>query len=177
MSIVSAAVFKTQVAAMATALTTAWKDSVATEVAASIRNPLHGLRQVDKFFSFNPATGVVTSDDGYIDSVYAGDTPNKGSQLDITTTVAMALTTATVEDAAPSNIVLTFAENIIEASNISVGGEANTVGVVSIAGAVVTITVGTPYVNGNVINVTGTFSGQKLNSIALAAESVTNNVA
>ena len=177
MAIVSAATFKTQVAAMATALTTAWKDSAKTEVAASIKNPTHGLRKIEKFFNFNAATGVVTSDDDYIDDCYAGNLPSKGSKLDVVSTVAMVLSTATVENAAPTQIVLTFAEAIRTASNISVGGAANTVGEISISGAVVTITVGTAYVSTDTINVTGTFTGHSLNSILLAAEVVTNNVA
>jgi len=180
MAIVSAATFKTQVATMATALTAAWKDSVKTEVAGSIANPLHGLRRVEKFFNFNSSTGVVTSDDGYIDAVYAGETPNKPNALSVITKEVMALSTATVEDASPTIIVLTFDQTITEAQNVSVGGDAapaKTISGISIAGAVVSITVNTAYINADTITVTGTFLGQRLNSILFEDQAVTNNVA
>jgi hypothetical protein len=176
MSIVIEATFKTQVAAAATALTTAWKDSVKTEVAASIKHPKHPLRKIEKLFNFNAATGVVTSDDAYITAAYAGNIPNKGSKVDVVSTIAMALSTATVENAAPTLIILTFAETITKVSNISVGGTAKSITGVSISGAVVTVTVGVAYVNGNSITLSGSFSGNSLNSILLADEVVTNNV-
>lgn len=177
MAIVSESTFKTHVATMATALTSAWKDSVKTEVAASIRNPANGLRKIEKFFNFNAGTGVVSADDDYIEACYDGLIPSKGNQLNVVSTVAMALSTATVENAAPTKIILTFAERIRTASNISVGGATNTVGDVSISDTVVTITTDTAYVSTDTITVTGTFTGHSLNSILLAAESVTNNIA
>ena len=176
MAIVSVSTFKTHMATMATALTSAWKDSVKTEVAASIKHPFHGLRRIEKFFNFNAATGVVTADDDYIEACYDGIIPSKGSQLDVVSTVAMVLSSATVENAAATQIILTFAENIRTVSNLSVGGASNTVGAVTISGAVVTINVGTAYVSTDTITVTGTFTGHSLNSILLAAESVTNNI-
>lgn len=85
MALTDATTFKAQVAIAATALTTAYKDSVSVAVATEIRNPKHPLRKLDKYFNFDPATGIVSADDAYIDACYAGETPNKGSQFDIIT--------------------------------------------------------------------------------------------
>ena len=73
----TATVVKAQLALAATALTTAHKDSVLGGVAFEFRNPHHPIRQLERLFNFDPATGVYTSDDAYVDSVYAGFAPNK----------------------------------------------------------------------------------------------------
>ena len=180
MSIVSAATFKTQVAAMATALTTAWKDSVQTELPKEISNPLHGLRRVEKFFNFNAKTGVVTSDDAYIDAVYAGDTPSKGNALNVITDHTLIFSTATVEAATSAVITLTFSE-YVKATNVTVGGDAapskTIVSTVS-SGYTVAITVNTAYINADTITVSGTFTGTDLRKqvVTLTDQAVTNNV-
>lgn len=180
MAIVSAATFKTQVAAMATALTIAWKDSAKTELPISISNPLHGLRQVEKFFSFNAKTGVVTSDDAYIDAVYAGDTPSKPNALNVITDHTMTFSTATVEAATSTVITLTFTE-AVKATGVTVGGDASPVKtIVSTvsSGLTVLITVNTAYINADTITVSGTFTGTDLRKqvVTLTDQAVTNNV-
>ena len=180
MALESAVNFKAAIATAAADITTAWGDTVLTEIAKPIRHNHHPLRKLNKLFILNPATGVVTANDAYIDAAYAGNFPNVPNGLDKVTKVAMALTTATVEDAAQSNIVLTFAEPISKVFEISVGGDAapaKTIAGIVIAGAVVTVTVNTDYDNGDVITLSGRFQGLKLNSIILDDQSVTNNVA
>ena len=44
----------------------------------------HPLRQIDKLFNYNAATGVYTSDDDYIAAAYAGSTLIKGDTAGIT---------------------------------------------------------------------------------------------
>ena len=177
MALVSAATFKSNVATAAADLTVAWSDSVLTEVAADIRHPSHPLRKIQKLFSFNAATGVISSDDVYIDAAYAGSMPSKGSEFDVLSNIALTLTTATVEDASPTLIVLTFSNIMKGYENLSLGGSTSkTVSGVVFAGNVVTITANAAYVNGDTITVTGNFFGNALNAIQLTAEAVTNNV-
>lgn len=83
MALIDSTAFKVQTAAMAAAMTAAMADDTDNGVAAEIRNPAHPLRQFEKFFNFDPVTGIVTSDDSYIDDCYAGFAPSKGNQLDI----------------------------------------------------------------------------------------------
>lgn len=170
--------FKAAVALAATQITTFLSDTVLTEVAEDLRNPKHALRRIEKLFNFNAATGVVTSDDAYIASAYAGETPMKSNQFDkISNITAMTLVSATVEDADPTDVVLTFSEPVLSADNIELGGEAKVIDTITIAGAVVTIVVTVAYVNGNTITATGDFERVGLlTGVVLDAESVTNNV-
>lgn len=188
MALISAAAFKTQTAAMATALTAAYKDSVETAVALEISDPRHPLRRVMKYFLFNPTTGVVTSNDAYIDSVYAGDAPIFGNELDTHTEFPVTLATATVEDAAPSDIVLTYNQAMRTSSvpavgdYVTAGTQSYLVTVVAIVGAVVTLTVDTPYINGETITLTYIAALDPLTTTTgvvapdFAAQVVTNNV-
>ena len=179
MALVDKATFQTQVAAMAAALTTAWSDTIKTEIAAEIKNPHHPLRRVNKFFFFNGATGVVTANDSYTDAAYAGNFPNKGNDLDRVGNIIPVLSTATVEDAAPTQIVLTFDAPISGYTGISVAGTVTTekaISNVSIAGAVVTVTVDSAYISTDTITLSGVFYGG-LNSLTLVDQVVTNNVA
>ena len=179
MALVDATTFKAQVAAMAAALTTAWSDTIKTEVAAEIKNPHHPLRRINKFFLLNGETMVVTADDAYVDAAYAGNFPNKGSGLSIVGDVIPVLSTATVEDAAPTQIVLTFDAPISGYTGISVAGTVTTekaISNVSIAGAVVTVTVDSAYISTDTITLSGVFYGG-LNSLTLVDQVVTNNVA
>ena len=180
MAIIDATAFKVQTAAMAAALTAAWKDSAKTEVAATIRNPLHPLRQYSKFFTFDAATGIVSADDTYVDACYAGLAPSKGSQLDKITDVVMALVSAAVADLAPTLIVVTFDTTITSVRKLSIAGTVTTekaISSVSIEGAVVTIEVDSAYISTDTITVSGDFYGNSLNYVTLTDEAVTNNVA
>ncbi len=91
------------------------------------------------------------------------------------------LSTATVEDAAQANIVLTFDDIIVSVDGLTLGGDADPAKIISgiaIASNVVTITVSVDYDNGDTITIaTGNFRSNKNNYLALAAEAVTNNVA
>ena len=82
MTQVTAIAFKAAVATAAADITTAWSDTILTEVAAPLKSSHHPLRQVQKLFIFNASTGVVTANDAYIDAAYAGLYPNKGSGFD-----------------------------------------------------------------------------------------------
>ena len=178
MAQVTAADFKTQVAAMAAALTIAWSDTVKTEVAASLKNPIHPLRQIMQFFIVNNATGVVTANDAYVDAAYAGKYPPQIDALARVLEVIPVLVSAAVADADPSDIVLTFDGNITSIADISVAGTVTTektINSISVSGAVVTIVVSSPYIMTDTITVSGTFSSG-LDSLTLTAEAVTNNV-
>ena len=167
---------KTALAAAAVQLTLILKDTVKSEVTPALASPHHPIRKIAKLFNFNANTGVVTADDAYVTAAYDGLFPSKGNKFQTASGQVMVLTTATVEDAAQSNIVLTFDDVITSAENIVLGGEAKTIASISIVSNVVTIAVTVDYDNGDVINVTGDFKSNKLTSIALATESVTNNV-
>jgi len=179
MALVTAADFKTQAAAMAAALTTAWSDTVGTFVAAEIAHNHHPLRNIKKLFNFNPATGVVTSNDDYIDAAYAGNYPNKGTDFGVDTKLAVALATGVVEDAEPADIVLTFNQAITSVQGLSVGGTVTTpkaISSISIVGAVVTIVVDSAYIATDVITLSGSFTSVNGTQIGLIDQSITNNV-
>ena len=179
MAIVSATAFKAAIATAAADLTTALTDDTVTHTALEISNPMHPLRQIEKFFTYNAATGVVASDDAYIDAAYAGATPSKGNPFDaVSNWLPLTLVSATVEDAEPSDVVLTFSRAISNYSNVSVGGDApRGVTGTAIVTVVATVTVSAPYVNGDVITISGTFRTLDGATIQLATEAVTNNVA
>jgi hypothetical protein len=185
MALESAANIKTAVAAAAVQLTVILQDTVLTEMASVISHPSHPLRDLLKLFVFNPATGAVTADDDYVDAAIAGagatlhkPNPFKGHYSPL----ALTLTTATVENAAPTDIVFTFNRNIDKFDTLTLGGDANPAKVVAsyvIAANVVTVTVSVAYVNGTTITCGGHFEGkQDLSSILVAStQVVTNNVA
>lgn len=178
MALESEANFKTAIGTAAADLTTALQDTVLTEMAAIVRDSKHPLRQIDKLFNLDPATGVFTSDDTYIAAAYAGNPLIKGDTAGVSAPLALTLISAMVEDAAPLNIVLTFNRPIREHNLITLGGEAKTVDTITISGAVVTIAVTVPYQFGNTISVaTGNFQDFTQSLLTLTTESVTNNLA
>ena len=178
MSIVSAANFKSAIATAAADITTAWSDTVLDQIASKLSNNHHPLRNLKKLFILNPVDGVVTANDDYIDGAYAGGYPTVGSGFGKSATLAVSLTTGTVEEEAQTLIVLTFNTNITRFTNLSIAGTVTTPKVISsvgIAGAVVTITASTAYIFGDTISVTGDFYNG-LDIVSLAAEGITNNV-
>jgi hypothetical protein len=82
MTVVTDVNFKAAIALAAAQITIAWSDTILTEVAQPLKNPMAPLRNIEKLFNFDAATGVVTSNDGYIDECYAGKAPSVGSQFD-----------------------------------------------------------------------------------------------
>ena len=181
MALISAAAFKTQVAGIATALSVCYKDTVDTRMPTEIRNPKHPLRQIEKYLLFDSATGITTADDAYIDAVYGGATPNKSNPFDFVTDIEpLTLVSATVENAAPADVVLTFlGGNIANAANIVLGGDASPAKIISdivTVTVVVTITVTAAYVNGDVITVSGDFRTSDDARITLTENAVVNNV-
>ena len=188
MALISAADFKTQTALMAAAFTAAWLDDGETAVALEISDPRHPLRRVMKYFLFNPTTGVVTSNDAYIDEVYTGEAPIFGNELDVMTDFPVTLVSAAVADAEPADIVLTY-NQAMRTSSVPAVGDYVTAGtqsylviLVVIAGAVVTLTVETPYINGETITLSYTAGLTPLTTITgvaaddFAAQAVVNNV-
>ena len=178
MALISEVNYKAAVALAAAQLTIMYSDTVKTEVAAEIRNPKHPLRRLKNVFLFNPVTGVVTSNDDYITAAYAGNYPTAPAQFDKVADRLPVLVSATVEDAAPADIVLTFDDNITAAQALLLGGAGSTgktIAGVSIVGAVVTITASADYANAEVIEINGVFYNG-LNNLTLTDQAVTNNV-
>ena len=176
MALESEANFKTAIGTAAADLTTALQDTVLTEPAAIITDSKHPLRQIDKLFNYNAATGVYTSDDTYIAAAYAGNPLIKGDTAGVKGNPALTLTSATVEEEDQDAVVLTFNRPIREEDSIVLGGEAKTISSITIVGAVVTIVVTVDYDNGDTINVSGRFQDFTQSLIKLTTSSVTNNV-
>ena len=180
MALVTAVAFKAAVATAAADFTTAMTDTVLTRTALEISNPMHPLRQVEKWFNYNPDTGVVTADDAYIDQAYAGITPSKGNPFDVVANFeVLALTTATVETGNPRDIVLTFSRDVANASAVTSGGAASagkSIVSVTIVSAVVTVVVSADYIAAGVITVSGDFRTEDSAKLVLSGESVTNNI-
>ena len=88
----------------------------------------------------------------------------------------LTLNSATVESASPSDIVLTFDKSITQFGTITVGGSTvKSVLSVSIAAAVVTVTVSAPYLAGDTITVSGGFTAAD-GALSLSNQSVLNNI-
>ena len=177
----SATNIKAAIATAAADLTTAWTDTVATHTALEIRNGAHPLRQIEKLFLFNAATGAVTSDDAYIDAVVTGGTaPNKGNPFDVVTDwLPLALTSADVEIAEPADIILVFSRAVANADNVVIGGAGSagkSILSVTIVSATVTIVVSADYIAADVITVSGDFRTLDNAKLTLTDESVTNNI-
>jgi len=140
-------------------------------------NSNHPLRNILRQMDAETNIESLVTDTDYIDAAYLGQFPNKGA--DINSKVfsnLLAFTTATVENAAPADVVLTFAENITDAVGVSLGGEVKIISTITV-GAVVTITVTFPYANGDGISVNGNFRGVSGAVAILTSQVVTNNVA
>jgi len=173
--------FKAAVALAAAQLQVCWKDTVLAALANDVKNPMHPLRQLPQLFTLDADAGTVVANDDYIAAAFAGDWHYKGAGMnDIGAPLAMAVVSAAVADADPSDIVLTMNQNVSLAEAMTVAGAVTTektISSLSFVGAVITIVVSSPYINGDTISVSGTVHGTALNQIILAAEAVTNNVA
>ena len=176
MAIITATAFKAAVALAAAEFTTMMQDDTLTETTATLRNKHHPLRSWMKFFNYNKSTGVTTADDAYVDAAYAGAFPNQGTDMDFVANSLLALVSADVEIAEPADIVLVFDKNISTASNIQVGGTANTIVSVTIVDATVTIVVSDDYLALEAITITGDFRSIDGGTIILSGEAVTNNI-
>ena len=142
MAIISATDFKTNVATAAAALTTCLQDDTDTKVAREIFARATGLRQIDKLFNFDPATGVVSSDDTYIDACYAGAFPDKGNQFQVNApdlAPAAVAAGSTVEGATPTTATLILTQDVrilsVDITEFTLGG--------TYAGAITAVTKGT----------------------------------
>ncbi len=184
---------KTQAAAIATALTLIWGDTVDTRVNLKLTDPTHPMRRLEKLLNFNPATGVVTSDDVYITGAYDGKHINKGSKLDVLARATCTLTTITIEDADKSKIIATYSMQLDTVRQPAVAdfsfthdGTPVSISTVVVTGATLLIDLNADTANGDAITVT---YNPALSSIknpvkppmgnpipAMAAEVVTNNV-
>ena len=180
MALESATNIKAAIATAAADLTTALQDTVVTHTALEIRHPSHPLRKIEKLFLFNPATGVFTSDDAYIDASHAGMNPQKGSDKDVITDwLPLAFTSGDVEIAEPADIVLVFSRAVANADNITIGGAGSagkSILSVTIVSATVTIVVSADYIAADVITVSGDFRTADNAKLVLTDESVTNNI-
>ena len=171
--------FKAAAALAAVQLTVMWQDTVKTEMAAVIKNPHHPLRDLNRLFSEDPATGVVVSRDSYIAAAYAGSGYNvpylTGEKVG---TILPVLVSADIEIAAPRDIVLVFDDNITGFQDVAIGGAGSagkTIAGIAVEGATVTITVSADYIAADVVTVDGLFRNGNV-GLTLAAEAVTNNI-
>ena len=178
MALESATNFKAATALAAVQLTAALQDTVKTELAKEVKQPYQPLRRIDKLFILDPATGVYTSNDVYIDAAYLGNFPNVGSKTKGIGDIVPVLVSADVEIAAPADIVLVFDAPISRAEALAVAGTVTTEKTItglSVDGVTVTITVSSPYIVSDTITTSGVyFVGN--NQVTLAAEAVTNNI-
>ena len=179
MALESAINIKAAAALAAVQLSVIWTDTVVTHTALDIRNPMHPLRQIEKLFLYNANTGVVSSNDAYIDAVVTGgEAPNIGNPFDLVADwLPITLTTATAETAEAANIVLTFSRDIANAANVTIGGDTvKSIVSVTIVAAVVTIVVSADYIAADTITVSGEFRTADSANILLAGQVVTNNI-
>ena len=183
MARVNATAAKAAAATAAADLTTILQDDTLTELFNDYKENHHPMRGVENLFILDPATGVVTANDAYIDAAYAGGYPTgtlaNGLQSQGTPT-PIALVTATIEAAAPANIVLTFDQSIWKNQNerVSVGGaagELKAISSITYAGAVVTITMDSDFIAADVATVTARLFGNR-GYIDLTDQAVTNNI-
>jgi len=155
------------------------QDDTVTELAVENKPNHSPLRNLERLFVVNLKTGAVTARDNYIDLSYAGNYPNVTSSVDGQgTRTAPTVSTATLETAAPRNIVITFDAPIYDSSSVSIAGAGSagkSIASISYAGAVVTITVSADYIAADVVTVSGTFYGAGTH-ITLADQAITNNI-
>jgi len=181
MAKVDATAFKAAIALAAAQLTTALQDDTLTELAVDFKNPATPLRYVENLFLMNAATGVVTANDDYVDAAYAGNFPMGQNAMDkIGPKTPIAVTSATLETAAPNDIVITMTSQVSKAQAMSIAGAAaagKTITKVSTLGLVVTVTTDIAFIAADVVTVSGEIFGVGYNNITLAAQAVTNNIA
>jgi len=183
MARVDATAAKAAAALAAAQMTIILQDDTLTELFSDYKENHHPMRSMDSMFLLAPATGVVTANDAYIDSAYAGNYPMdsiKSGRQSQGTPTPITLTTATIEAAAPADIVLTFSQNIFDNQNdrISVGGAAGELkAILSItyAANVVTITMDSDFIAADVATVTARLFGNR-GYIDLTDQAVTNNI-
>lgn len=180
MAKVDEAAFKAAIALAAAQLTTALQDDTLTELAADFKNPATPLRAIENLFLMNAATGVVTSNDAYIAAAYAGDFPMGQNAMDkIGPKTPITVVSATLETAAPNDIVITMSTQVQKAQAMSIAGAAaagKTITKVSTLGAVVTVTTDVAFIAADVVTVSGQIFGVGYNNITLADQAVTNNI-
>ena len=78
MARITATAAKAAAALAAVQLTTIMQDDTLAELAVDNKKNHSPMRGIKKLFLLDPATGVYTSNDVYIDSAYAGDFPTSG---------------------------------------------------------------------------------------------------
>ena len=78
MARIDATAAKAAAALAAAELTTIMQDDTVAELATENKNNHSPMRGIKKLFLLDPATGVYTANDDYIDSAYAGNFPTSG---------------------------------------------------------------------------------------------------
>ncbi len=78
MARIDATAAKAAAALAAVQLTAIMQDDTLAELAVENNNNHSPMRGIKKLFLLDPATGVYTSNDDYIDSAYAGNFPTSG---------------------------------------------------------------------------------------------------
>lgn len=183
MARVDATAAKAAAALAAVQMTTILQDDTLTELFNDYKQNHHPMRGMEDMFLLDPATGIVTANDAFIDAAYAGNYPNSGRESGRQsqgTATPITLTTATIEAAAPADIVLTFSESIFDNQNdrVTVGGaagELKKISSIAYAANVVTITMDSDFIAADVATVTARLFGNR-GYIDLTDQAVTNNI-
>jgi len=180
MAIITAAAMKTQAAAIAAAVTIMLRDDTVDFTALPLQNPHHPLRKWLKMINIDYATGLATADDDYIDEAYAGNFPTKSEGTDkIGETPPITVVSATLETAAPNDIVITFSVNVQGQSLTSIAGAAaagKTITSITVYENVMTVTTDVAFIAADVVTVSSTIAGINLNALVLTDQAVTNNI-
>lgn len=190
MAQISEAAAKTAAAAAAVQLTLIFGDSVDTRCHGKLYHPSHPMRQIEKLFNFNPLTGVVTSDDVYITAAYDNVREMKKSEFAVLARATAALSTATVEDADKSKIIITYDMQldtgmVPEAADFVVteDGAPTAISAITVSGATLNIDMNGDFANGDTITIDYNPGLKKVRAdiagnpvLALSGQVVTNNV-
>ncbi len=186
MARITATAAKAAAATAAVDLTTILQDDTLEELFLDYKNAQHPIRKFENFFLVDAATGVVTSNDDYIDNAYAGDYPTSGiesGRQDAGVPSPLLVVSATLETAQPRDIVITFNQKIfanpqtaMTIAGAGVGAKTIVSVTISTSGLVMTIVVSADFINTDVVTVSGRVFGNHNNYLDLTAEAVTNNI-
>jgi len=184
MARVDATAAKAAAALAAAQMTVILQDDTLTELAVENKENHSPMRDMEAMLLLDPDTGVVTSNDDYIDAAYAGNYPNSGRESGRDSqgpATPITLVSADIEIAAPADIVLVFSTPMsdVQMNQFSVGGaagELKKIVAITYDSATVTITMDSAFIAADVATVSGRMFGNRNNYVDLTDEAVTNNI-
>ena len=184
MARIDATAAKAAAALAAVQLTTILGDDTLTELFNDYKENHHPMRGTDKLFLLDPATGIVTSNDAYIDAAYAGNFPTSGidsGRQSQGTPTPITLVSAIIADASPGVITLTFSEGVYDRQEMwtaiaGVGAAGRTLTSIKASGESIVATYSPIFEAGGVVTISGRFFGNR-GYIDLTDEAVTNSIA